>query len=58
MTRSEDFAATLEEAVRLNRPVLIDVHVDADIRPPATGSWALPPLQPKEPAFGTPWQPT
>ncbi|CAD7049710.1 acetolactate synthase [Pseudorhizobium endolithicum] len=57
VTRSEDFAATLEEAVRLNRPVLIDVHVDADIRPPATGSWALPPLQPKEPAFGSAWQP-
>ncbi|MDS9469825.1 thiamine pyrophosphate-binding protein [Paracoccus sp. MBLB3053] len=57
VTRSEDFAATLEEAIRLNRPVLIDVHVDADIRPPATGSWSLPPLQPKEPAFGTAWRP-
>lgn len=57
VTRSQDFAATLEEAVRLNRPVLIDVHVDADIRPPGTGSWALPPLKPKEPIFGQPWRP-
>ena len=57
VTRSEDFAGVLEEAIHLNRPVLIDVHVDADIRPPATGSWALPPLEPKEPAFGSAWQP-
>lgn len=57
VTRSEDFAGALEEAIGLNRPVLIDVHVDADIRPPATGSWTLPPLQPKEPVFGAAWQP-
>ncbi|MEQ8392655.1 MAG: thiamine pyrophosphate-binding protein [Thalassospira sp.] len=57
VTRSQDFAATLEEAVKLNKPALIDVHVDADIRPPATGSWELPPLAPKEPVFGTPWKP-
>ncbi len=57
VTRSEDFAGTLEEAVKLGRPALIDVHVDADIRPPPTGSWALPPLTPKEPAFGAPWRP-
>lgn len=57
VTRSQDFAATLEEAVRLNKPALIDVHVDADIRPPSTGSWELPPLVPKEPVFGKPWKP-
>src|SRR3546814_3250518 len=34
VTRSEDFAGVLEQAVALNRPALIDVHVDADIRPP------------------------
>jgi acetolactate synthase-1/2/3 large subunit len=57
VTKSEDFAGVLEEAISLSRPVLIDVHVDADIRPPATGSWALPPLTPKEPAFGSAWRP-
>ena len=57
VTRSEDFAGTLEQAVKLNQPALIDVHVDADIRPPGTGSWELPPLIPKEPAFGAPWRP-
>jgi acetolactate synthase I/II/III large subunit len=55
VTRSQDFATTLEEAIRLNRPVLIDVHVDANIRPPATGSWELPPLPLKEPVFGSRW---
>ncbi len=57
VTRSEDFAGVLEEAVASNRPALIDVHVDADIRPPSTGAWALPPLTPKEPVFGGPWRP-
>lgn len=57
VTRSQDFADTLAQAVALNKPALIDVHVDADIRPPATGSWTLPPLTPKEPVFGKPWRP-
>jgi acetolactate synthase-1/2/3 large subunit len=52
VTRSEDFAGALEEAIKSNRPYLIDVHVDANVRPPATGAWSLPPLAHKEPAFG------
>jgi acetolactate synthase-1/2/3 large subunit len=52
VTRSEDFAGALEAAVRSNRPYLIDVHVDAEIRPPATGAWSLPPTPHKEPVFG------
>jgi len=55
--RSQDFAGVLENAVASNRPALIDVHVDADIRPPATGAWELPPLAPKEPVFGEAWRP-
>ncbi|ESR26864.1 thiamine pyrophosphate-binding protein [Lutibaculum baratangense] len=57
VTRSQDFASVLEEAVTSNRPALIDVHVDANIRPPATGAWELPPIPPKEPVFGGPWIP-
>ena len=57
VTRSEDFAGVLAAAVASNKPALIDVHVDADIRPPATGAWELPPLQPKEPIFGERWRP-
>ena len=57
VTRSQDFAGVLEQAVRGERPALIDVHVDAEVRPPGTGAWALPPLTPKEPVFGAPWRP-
>lgn len=57
ITRSQDFSGALETAVAANRPWLIDVHVDADIRPPATGTWQLPPLPQKEPVFGGPWRP-
>jgi len=57
VTRSQDFAGVLENAVASRRPTLIDVHVDADIRPPGTGAWELPPIRPKEPVFGKPWRP-
>lgn len=57
VTKASDFAGTLEAAIASNRPALINVHVDADIRPPATGTWELPPLTPKEPAYGGPWRP-
>jgi acetolactate synthase-1/2/3 large subunit len=52
VTRSEDFKGALEHAVTLGKPCLIDVHVDANIRPPAIGTWALPPIPHKEPVFG------
>ena len=48
----EDFRSALEHAVKLNRPYVLDVHVDANIRPPSTGTWALPPTPHTEPAFG------
>ncbi len=57
VTRSQDFADVLKQAVAANRPALIDVHVDADIRPPGTGAWELPPIKPMEPVFGEPWRP-
>ena len=52
VTKSQDFKGALEHAVKLGRPCLLDVHVDANIRPPGTGAWALPPIPHKEPAFG------
>jgi acetolactate synthase-1/2/3 large subunit len=57
ITRSEDFKGALEHAIAANKPFLIDVHVDAEVRPPATGTWALPPTPHKEPVFGNPWSP-
>ena len=48
----EDFRGALEHAVKLNRPYVLDVHVDPNIRPPSTGTWQLPPTPYTEPAFG------
>jgi len=55
VTESRDYRGALEHAVKLNRPCLIDVHVDANIRPPSTGAWQLPPIPYKEPVFGKPY---
>jgi len=57
VTKSEDFAGALEHAIKANRPVLLDVHVDANVRPPATGTWALPPIPHTAPVFGEPYRP-
>jgi acetolactate synthase-1/2/3 large subunit len=57
VTKSEDFKGALAHAVALNKPCLIDVHVDANIRPPGTGAWALPPIPHKEPVFGAKYIP-
>ena len=57
VTKSEDFRGALAHAIALGKPCLIDVHVDADIRPPGTGAWALPPIPHKEPVFGTKYVP-
>jgi acetolactate synthase-1/2/3 large subunit len=55
VTKSEDFKGALEAAIAAGKPALIDVHVDADVRPPATGTWQLPPTPFGEPAFGGPF---
>jgi acetolactate synthase-1/2/3 large subunit len=52
VTKSQDFKGALDHAVKLGKPCLIDVHVDANIRPPGTGAWALPPIPHMEPIFG------
>ncbi|HEX9646599.1 MAG TPA: thiamine pyrophosphate-binding protein [Alphaproteobacteria bacterium] len=57
VTRTADLDGALDHAIRSGRPYLLDVHVDAEVRPPATGTWALPPIPPKEPVFGERWQP-
>jgi acetolactate synthase-1/2/3 large subunit len=55
ITKSEDLAGALQQAIRNRRPCVLDVHVDAEVRPPSTGTWELPPTPYKEPAFGKPW---
>jgi len=55
ITKSGDLAGALQQAIRNKRPCVLDVHVDAEVRPPSTGTWELPPTPYKEPAFGKPW---
>jgi acetolactate synthase-1/2/3 large subunit len=55
IARSQDLAGALELALKNRRPCVIDVHVDADVRPPSTGTWQLPPIPYKEPAYGKPY---
>ena len=53
--RSQDLAGAVELALKNRRPCVIDVHVDAEVRPPSTGTWQLPPIPYKEPVFGKPF---
>jgi acetolactate synthase I/II/III large subunit len=46
MTKSQDFKGALVHAIQSNKPFLLDVHVDAEMRPPSTGAWQLPPTPP------------
>jgi acetolactate synthase-1/2/3 large subunit len=55
---SDEFADALQRALSLGKPCVLDVHVNADIRPPATGTWQLPPTPFMEPRFGEAWQPS
>ncbi len=55
ITKSEDLSGALQQAIRNKRPCVLDVHVDAEVRPPSTGTWQLPPTPFKEPLFGKPW---
>jgi len=52
VTKSQDLKGALEHAIKANKPYLLDVHVDAEVRPPSTGAWQLPPTPYKEPVFG------
>jgi acetolactate synthase I/II/III large subunit len=52
VTKSSDLQGAIENAVKNRRPCVIDVHVDAEVRPPSTGTWQLPPIPFREPLFG------
>jgi acetolactate synthase-1/2/3 large subunit len=45
-------ADQLRAAIESGRPAVLDVRVDREARPPATGSWDLPPLPHPLPNFG------
>ena len=50
-------AFTTDEIWMAHYLALVDVHVDAEVRPPSTGTWELPPTPHKEPVFGKRWLP-
>ncbi len=52
VTRQQELAGAFEHALALGKPCLLDVHVDAEVRPPSTGTWQLPPTPHREPIFG------
>jgi acetolactate synthase-1/2/3 large subunit len=47
-----DLAPQLEAAIASGRPTVLDVRIDREVRPLATGSWDLPPLPHPMPNFG------
>ena len=49
--RPGDIEGAVEAAIRTNRPYLVEVVVDREIRPVGTGTWVLPPLPHPEPNF-------
>lgn len=51
VTRADEVEDALTAAIAANKPYLIEVPVDREIRPIGTGSWDLPPLPPPEPNF-------
>jgi acetolactate synthase-1/2/3 large subunit len=57
VTHSDQLGDALSHALGLGKPCLLDVHVDAEVRPPSTGTWQLPPIPAAEPRFGGPWSP-
>jgi acetolactate synthase-1/2/3 large subunit len=49
--KAGDFGEALGAALASGRPAVIDVPVQADERPVATGGWVLPPLEPFVPTY-------
>jgi acetolactate synthase-1/2/3 large subunit len=47
-----DLGPQLEAAIASGKPTVLDVRVDREIRPLATGSWDLPPIPHPMPNFG------
>jgi acetolactate synthase-1/2/3 large subunit len=49
--RPADLEGAIETAIKSNKPYLVEVVVDREIRPVGTGTWVLPPLPHPEPNF-------
>ena len=51
--RAADLEGIIETAIKSNKPYLVEVRVDREIRPVGTGTWELPPIPHGEPNFRT-----
>ena len=51
VTEPGELGDALRDAVRSQRPTLLDVHMDPAASPVATGTWQLPPLPHPEPNY-------
>jgi acetolactate synthase-1/2/3 large subunit len=47
-----DFKEVFHQAIKSNKPFVIDVVVERDARAPSTGTWVLPPFTHGEPSYG------
>ena len=52
--RAADLASQLEAAIASEKPTVLDVRIEREVRPISTGSWDLPPKPHPLPGFG--WQ--
>jgi acetolactate synthase I/II/III large subunit len=51
VTHAGEIEDAIAHAVAANRPYLVEVPVDREVRPIGTGSWELPPLPPPQPNY-------
>ena len=47
-----DFKEVFHQAIKSNKPFVIDVVVDREAKAPSTGTWVLPPFTHGEPSYG------
>ena len=52
VTKPGDIAGAVENAIKTNRPTVIEVMIDRDITVPLTTTWQMPPIPPALPTFG------
>ena len=50
--KSGDFKDVFQEAIKSNKPYVIDVVVERNAKAPSTGTWVLPPFTHPEPSYG------
>jgi acetolactate synthase-1/2/3 large subunit len=52
VTKAQDICGAVENAIKSEKPTVIDVKIDRDIAVPLTTTWQMPPIPPALPTFG------